>query len=252
MLPVLQLGPLALQLPGLLILLGIWMGLSLAEKFAIKRHFPVESLYNLVFSALTVGLVGARLGSLLQAPQAFWASPLSLFSLNPALLDPISGVAAGLAASLWYGKRNHLPGWATLDALTPLLAMGMLGLALAHIASGQAYGAVTSLPWSIELWGARRHPSQFYELAAATLILLSLGRRSQQADAAAGSLFAIFVALTAGLRLFLEAFRGDSTLLPGGIRSAQVLAWLALATALVLLHKLESSARPPEARLKGN
>jgi prolipoprotein diacylglyceryltransferase len=42
----------------------------------------------------------------------------------------------------------------------------------------------------------------------------------------------LFVALTAGARLFLEAFRGDSTLLFGGIRLAQTIAWMVLAMTL--------------------
>jgi hypothetical protein len=42
----------------------------------------------------------------------------------------------------------------------------------------------------------------------------------------------LFAALTAGARLFLEAFRGDSTLIFGGIRFAQLIAWIVLALAL--------------------
>ena len=36
MFPVLQIGPLALQTPGLLILIGIWVGLSVMERFASR------------------------------------------------------------------------------------------------------------------------------------------------------------------------------------------------------------------------
>ena len=51
-------------------------------------------------------------------------------------------------------------------------------------------------------------------------------------DLPAGSSFVWFAALTAGSRLFLEAFRGDSTLIFGGLRLAQVVAWAVLAIAL--------------------
>jgi len=51
-------------------------------------------------------------------------------------------------------------------------------------------------------------------------------------DLPAGILFLNFVALTAGSRLFLEAFRGDSTLVFGELRLAQVIAWIVLAIAL--------------------
>lgn len=41
-----------------------------------------------------------------------------------------------------------------------------------------------------------------------------------------------WLVLSAAARLFLEAFRGDSTLIFGSFRSAQVLAWLVLGLAL--------------------
>jgi prolipoprotein diacylglyceryl transferase len=238
MFPILQIGPLALQTPGLMYLLGLWFGLTLAEKFAPKRSLSPDSLYNLVFTGLIAGIIGARLGYVIQYPDAFLASPLSLVSPNPGLLDPFSGFAAALLASLVYGARKKLEIWNTLDALTPFFAVFLIGAALANVASGAAFGMETSLPWGIDLWGAKRHPAQFYEMAGAILILLALGRRSKQDSHPAGTLFLTFLALTAGARLFLEAFRGDSALLLGGIRAAQVAAWLVLAGALWgLAHK---------------
>ncbi len=232
MLPILQIGPLALQTPGLMYLLGLWFGLSLAEKFAPKRGISPDALYNLVFTGLIAGIIGARLGYVLLYPDAFLASPLSLVSLNPGLLDPFSGFAAALIAALVYGARKKLELWNTLDALTPFFAVFMIGAALANAASGAAFGMETSLPWGIDLWGAKRHPTQFYELGGAIVILLTLGRRSKQDSLPVGTLFLTFIALTAGARLFFEAFRGDSTLILGGIRAAQVVAWLALAGSL--------------------
>ncbi len=236
MMPVLQVGPLAVQMPGLMYLLGLWMGLSLAEKFAAKRGYSVDDLYNLTFSGLVAGVIGARLGYVFQYPEAFISSPASLVSLNPGLLDPFFGFAAALLAMLIFGQRKKLPFWQTLDALTPLLAVFMVGVALAHIASGEAFGAETNLPWGIELWGAKRHPTQFYELAAALLILLGLGWRSKDTTNPPGTLFLAFMALTAGARLFLEAFRGDSSLALG-FRVAQVMAWLVMAVAFWGLAK---------------
>ncbi len=232
MFPILQIGPLALQTPGLMYLLGLWFGLSLAEKFAPKRGVSADTLYNLVFTGLIAGILGARLGYVMQYPDAFLASPLSLVSLNPGLLDPFSGFAAALLAALVYGARKKLALWNTLDALTPFFAVFMIGAALANAASGAAFGMETSLPWGIDLWGAKRHPTQFYELAGAILILLALGSRSKDTFLSAGRLFLAFLALTAGARLFFEAFRGDSALILDGLRTAQVLAWLVLAGAL--------------------
>ncbi len=233
MLPTVQLGPLAIQLPGLIILLGLWLGLSLAERQAERCGIKGSDLYNLVFIALLSGILGARLSYLVRYPQAFASSPFSVISLNPDLLDPIGGFAAAAIGALIYIQRKSMPLLASLDSLTPLLAVFQLTLGFAHLASGAAFGALTDLPWGINLWGAHRHPSQVYEILAAGLILALVwpGRgffRPQKP----GIYFFSFIALSTAARLVLEAFRGDSSLLPGGLRTAQVAAWLLLAISL--------------------
>ena len=103
-------------------------------------------------------------------------------------------------------------------------------MSLSHLAAGTAFGKPTDLPWGIELWNSTRHPTQVYELIASLLIFGYLWFRKPGSPV--GSDFLRFAALTAGSRLFLEAFRGDSTLILGGIRSAQVVAWIVLAVTL--------------------
>jgi phosphatidylglycerol:prolipoprotein diacylglycerol transferase len=122
-----------------------------------------------------------------------------------------------------------------LDALTPLFATLAIGLHLSHLAAGTAFGSPTTLPWGIELWNATRHPTQIYELIAALIIFGFIWFR--KSNLPAGILFLNFIALTAGARLLLEAFRGDSTLVLGGLRIAQVIAWVVLAVALFRREK---------------
>jgi len=52
-----------------------------------------------------------------------------------------------------------------------------------------------------------------------------------------GAIFWIFVGMTSASRLFLEAFRGDSTLILGGFRQDQLLAWIVLVFSLFGLYK---------------
>ena len=243
MLPILQIGPLAIQFPGLIWLLSIWLGLSLAERHSARRGVNPNPLYNLVFIALVAGVIGARLSYALRYAQIFLENPAGLIALDPSLLDPLGGAVTGLLSAAVYAQKKHLPLWPTLDALTPLLAVVALGAGFAHLASGAAFGAPTSLPWGIQLWGVLRHPSQIYEILAAGLILFILwpgeARSIFKWDrfAAPGSYFLSFLALSAAARLLLEAFRGDSLLLPGGLRSAQVIAWFVLALSLWGLKK---------------
>ncbi len=238
MLPILHIGPLAIQLPGLIYLLGLWIGMLWTERQAARRLMDANVLYNLVFYTLAAGVIGARLSFAAQNIAAFTASPLSLFSLNPGLFDPWGGLGTGLIVALIYGNRKQLNWWVTLDALVPLGAVFMAAIPLANLASGNGYGKPTDLPWGIDLWGAQRHPTQIYESTAAIVILIFFWRAEVFfSRLKAGEKFLSFVSISAFARILLEMFRGDSSFLPLGLRTNQVIAWLVLAAALWGLYK---------------
>lgn len=255
MLPVLQVGPLAIQTPGLILLIGIWIGSSLAERFAPRRGISAAALYNLIFIALAAGLLGGRIAYAFRFPEAFAQSPISLLSLNPGLFSLEDGILIGLLSAWVYSHRKGMKLWETLDALTPALAVMMVAVGLAHLASGAAFGQETSLPWGIELWGRTRHPSQVYETLAALLILALLWPDRKPVQGwQPGKYFLVFLCLSAFARLFLEAFRGDSALLPGGFRTAQMVSWWILGAGLIALSRLTKSAArelpPPDPDLR--
>ena len=238
MFPVIQLGPLAIQSAGLFLLASIWIGMTLTEKRAAHSGLKSDSLDSLILLSLFSFLAGGRLAYAALHFDSLRASPLDIFSLNTSLFDLTGGLAAGFIVALVYGQRKGLAFWPTLDALTPFFATMMVGLGASHLASGDAFGKETSLPWGIELFGAVRHPSQVYEIATALFILNLIGLRKP--FSAAGVQFLAFLAWTAGASLFLEAFRGDSTLVFGGLRLGQIFAWIVLAAALVGLERLQS------------
>jgi len=236
MFPNLQVGPLSIQVPGLVLLLSLWLGLTLSERRARRHGEDTNYLYNLVLITLLAGLLGARLSYAITYPDAFSANPSSLLSLNPGLLDPPAGAFIALGAAFVFIYRNKLPLWTTLDELTPLLAMMAIGIGVSHLASGSAFGKPTGLPFGIQLWGAVRHPTQIYEILLGSLVLITIWLIDKTAwSQNQGNLFLTFIALTAISRLFLEAFRGDSLLLANGIRSAQLYAWVLLAICLLAI-----------------
>ncbi len=253
MFPTLQVGPLALQVPGLVLLAGLWMGLTLSERRARRRGENAGDLYNLVFIALIAGIIGARLSYAITYPSAFAANPLSLLSINPGLFDPFSGILIGISAAVIYIYRKQLPFWSTLDAFTPLFAVLAIAQGIAHFASGSAFGSPTDLPWGIDLWGAVRHPTQIYEILLATIILLAVYLIDKsQLGQTSGFTFLSFIALSAAARLFSEAFRGDSALIGNGFRSAQIISWLMLAACLALLGRRIQQDRSREKTFQRN
>lgn len=249
MFPVLRIGPAAIRTPGLLIILGIFLGLTLSEGSARKRGENPDAVTNLVLLATLTGLFMARLFFALAHIAIFQENLAGLVSPDLSLLDPWGGFAGAAIAIITYGQRKRLKFWSTLDSLTPLLAVSAVFIGLAHLASGQAFGSPASIPWALDLWGARRHPSQIYETIGAIAILLLLWRQ-YGSSGVPGRLFLKFVALSSGLFVFLSAFRADSHLILGSFRQNQLVALVILGLALLLLEIRSSepdleSPKPP-------
>jgi len=167
MFPVIDLGPFAIQAPGLILILSLFLGTLLIGRLANALGTNGDVIENSLLVGLIVGILSARIGFFLQNPSVFSAFPLSLFSLTPTMLNPSFGLLAGVLGAYITAQRKQLPLWPTLDTLTPLVIMGFIGLHLANLANGNAYGLPTSLPWGVQLWGILRHPAQIYALILA-------------------------------------------------------------------------------------
>jgi len=235
MFPILQLGPLALRLPGLFVLIGIWVGTYLIEREAPRHKVSGMALNSLLTYGLISGVVGARLGYALRYLPVYAQDPLALLFLNPATLALTEGAFTALVVALVLAKKYRLPLWPSLDASTTFLAAFSVSVGLAHLSSGDAFGAPASVPWAIELWGASRHPSQGYEIIGAAVVLLVVWRL-RRVPGYPGFLILSWLALAAGTRLLLEAFRGDSVIILGTLRSAQVVSLAVLVASLAALH----------------
>jgi prolipoprotein diacylglyceryl transferase len=237
MFPILHLGPLAIQVPGLFLLVGVWIALNLVEREAPRYKLSAGDISNLILIGLITGIVAARLWYAVRFSSVYIENPLSLFSLNPSTLAAEEGMLTGLIAAVIYGGRKGLQLFQTLDVLAPGLAVFSIALGFSHLSSGDAFGAPTTLPWAIELWGEARHPTQIYEIIIAGLVLILI-LPIRKWKVFPGFIFLSWAGLTAISRLLLEGFRGDSVIILGSLRSAQVVGLVVLAIVLVAMHLL--------------
>lgn len=243
MLPFLRLGPILLQLPGLALLAGVWIGSYLSDKEAARLKLKPGAISNLIFYALVAGIVGARLGYAVRFLSTYLANPLALLAFTPATLSPSAGMVTGVAVAVLLGRRKRLPLRPTLDALAPALAAFLVGSGMANILSGDAFGSPTGVPWAIYLWDENRHPSQIYETLAA-LLVFAVEWKQPLGRPGAGVNFLLVVALSAAARVFLEAFRGDSLIWAGGFRAAQVIGLVVLAASWRLMQAWNQPSLP--------
>lgn len=236
MLAFVRLGSWLIQLPLLALLVGAWGALTFVNYESKRLNLNPSTLHSLILFPILVGIVGARLGYALSFPGLYTSKPLSLLAFTPSTLSPSVGFVFGLVTFVIVFQQKQLPLRPTLDALAPGLALFMVFVAVSHILSGDAYGAPTRVPWAVHLWNEYRHPTQFYEALIAVGIFRVVLRRFPKPEDM-GVNFLLFMVLTAGSRVFLEAFRGDSVILPGGLREAQVIALILMAASFYWMSR---------------
>lgn len=223
MAPYFRLFGFTVQAYGLLILAAVWVGLDVSARQARRLGLNGNQVINLVFYALAATVLGARLVYVLTHWSAYQGALLSALSPTPTALSWPQGALIGGVVAIIYWNRQRLPIGATLDALAPGLAVALALERLGAFLDGRGYGEPTILPWGVYLWDEVRHPVQLYEMMALLIILAILWRQWEHTPFS-GYTFTLFVTLYAGSRLFLEAFRADAPLLPGGVRIVQAVA----------------------------
>lgn len=238
MLPVLQIGPFALQTYPLALLLAGWLGLAVAGRAAKRLGMDDDHVYNAGLYALIGGVIAGRLAHVIVYWQAYRTQPLEVFGFNTQAFLPLPGLLAGLAVAGWYVRRHKLPVVPFLDAVTPGILTALTVAAIGALLVGRNAGAPAELPWAVDLWGVRRHPSQVYEalaLAGVAAVVLAMIRQGARPGAPA-----LVGLLGYGLlRWLLEPFRAESATLLGGIRTAQVVGLVLALAALWALARLQ-------------
>jgi phosphatidylglycerol:prolipoprotein diacylglycerol transferase len=244
MLPVLQLGPFAIQTYPLVVILAGWAALAIAGRAASRLGIDPDHIYNAGLYGFVAGIVVGRFAHVATYWTAYRSQPLEIFGFNTTAFLVWPGVIAGLAVAGWYIYRRRLPLVAMLDAFAPGALVGLALAALGALLAGRDPGSASSLPWAVTLWSVRRHPVQVYEaiglLAVAALVWNMIGNGARRG--------APFLTALAGYGLtiwFVEAFRAPeaTTTIAGGMRSSQVVG-LALAV-LALIGFRFLVTRPP-------
>ena len=240
MFPIINIGPLALQAAGLILLLSFFIGSWFTAKLAGGLHTNGDVIENSILFGLIAGILGARIGFMLRYPPVFINNPLSLVSLTPSMLDASFGVLVGVLTAVILAQKKNLPLWPTLDTLTPFLMFIFAGIHLANHANGDGFGLPTQLPWGVQLWNAVRHPVQIYALILTGVLFAWLLVQTRLFTTTgflrSGVLFNLVIASLAFISLFTRAFIAEKVLL-GTIDFYQLIALAVLLGSLGLIYR---------------
>jgi phosphatidylglycerol:prolipoprotein diacylglycerol transferase len=233
--PTLHLLGLTFQTYPLLLIMGTWIALWVTRHEAPRVGLDGDRVENLVFFALLASILGARIAYVVGHWSAYREGLLAALSPTATALAWPQGALVGLLVGVLYGRRYRLPMGATLDALTPGTALALTVERLGAFLAGKGLGLPAELPWSVHLLDQPRHPVQIYEVLALLVILGMLWKRRGR-HPFPGHASVLFVALYSGSRLFLESFRAQTPLGPGGVRIVQVFALLGMLGATGYLY----------------
>jgi len=239
MFPIINIGPLAIQANGLILLVCLLVGLWVMGRFSKNLGTAGNKIENCILIGLIIGIVSARIGFMLQNLSIFLDDPLSLISLTPSMFNPDFGVLVGFLSAFILAQKQNLPLWPSLDTISPIALWIYIGIHLASFADGSTFGLPTQLPWGLEIWGAYRHPVQIYVITLSAGLFIWMWIKtsgfSQTGFLHSGALFNITSVYLALFSIFTQAFAAQDDLL-WHIKLSQLIGFLVLLVSLGLIY----------------
>jgi phosphatidylglycerol:prolipoprotein diacylglycerol transferase len=231
MMPIFHLGPASIQTAALAFILALWVGAFIGEREARRRGLRGDDVWNALAIFIVATVVAGRLIYVAEYFAAYQNDWAEIFSFSPKALAVKYGAIVGGIATIAYVWRKKIPFARMADALGLGALVALAILALGQFFSGDGFGSVTNIPWGIQFLGGTRHPVQIYE-SILTLIGFIVIQQMAQPNRRDGSGALLSIAWYSAIRLFVDAFRADATLLPNGYRTSQVIALVVLLIAL--------------------
>jgi phosphatidylglycerol:prolipoprotein diacylglycerol transferase len=225
-----QIGGLTIYSYGVFVLLGFIAYTVVVFYEGRRRRQSWGELLILFLAALVGSVLGSRaVWILMLGPEPALLDFYTLFLPGTALFHYM-GMLVGGYVGVVIAKESMGLHYLVGDIFAPALPLMMTLVRVGCFLGGCCYGKPTDLPWAIELHGARRHPTQLYELffqLAFFGLLWYLRDRMPRPD----DLLKLYLGSYATFRFFNEFWR-DNPVVALGMTVPQflclgILLWLA-------------------------
>jgi phosphatidylglycerol:prolipoprotein diacylglycerol transferase len=244
--PEIHLGPLTLKTFGIMFALGFLGAAAVCGRRFKELGKPADWAYEMIFSGLVGGVVGARGYYLVQN----WDSVKDDFFGNlfsgSGLVWYGGALGGAIAVFIWAWRRGFL-GLALLDlAATPLALGYAIGRIGCQLSGDGDYGKPSDLPWAMSYphgtvpTNDRVQPTPVYESVTMALVAWILWTLRDRL--APGLLFALYLVLS-GLERFLVEFVRRNDQVWAGLTAPQIESLVLMLVGLVWIG-LVSRRRP--------
>lgn len=228
-----HLGPLTIQVWGLLVSLGFALGVFVLWKEAKRKGVDANIILDLFILILAGAIIGGRLFYAAEHYKEYIGDPLRIFFISEGGMSFFGGFLAALLASMFFVRRKKLAVWKIADTVAPALAagyaVGRIGCLMIH----DHIGKITNFFLGIKTpEGVIRHEPIIYEIVfngiALFAILWFLRKRIKQD----GTLSVIFLVWFLSVRFITDFFRSadlpKSDIRYYGLTLAQIVAIILL------------------------
>lgn len=150
---------------GLMVMLGFLAGLWIAARRARRFGIDPSAVTDISFWVLVAGILGARIGYILQEIPYYSKHPNEVLQWQFAGLTSFGGVIAAVIA-IWVAcRRKGISTLAFLDAAAPGFLAGHIFGRIGCLLNGCCYGGACDLPWGIHVAdrAGLYHPAQVYD-----------------------------------------------------------------------------------------
>lgn len=222
-----HLGPFPLRAYAFCIILGVVLAVYLGDRRWRARGGAPGTVGDVAVVAVPFGLLGARVYHVVTSPAAYVHDPVSALFVWQGGLGIPGGVAGGFLAGWVVCKRRGIDRGAFADAIAPGVALAQAVGRFGNYFNQELFGRPTTLPWGLTIspgnpdavpGAAAYHPTFLYESlwdVGVAGIVLWADRRFRLGG---GRAFALYLALYATGRLWIEALRIDQANRLFGIR----------------------------------
>jgi prolipoprotein diacylglyceryl transferase len=239
-----EIGPLSLNLYGLMIALGVIAAVWLFGKRLEERGIGTrDDASSIAIWGVLAGVIGARLWHVATDYERFrnnWGEIPAIW--NGGLGIP-GGLLLGTAAGLYVGKRRGIPLAAGLTCAAPAIPLAQAIGRWGNYFNQELYGRPTTLPWGLEIdaqhletgytVGTLFHPTFLYESLwslGLCFLLLWIDKRFRPAP---GQLFVMYVIGYGVGRFWVEGLRIDPADEVLGMRFNQLVALIAVIAGVI-------------------
>lgn len=248
---------------SVLILIGIGLAYLLINSEARRHHIKSEFMFNLMFWAIILGILGARAYYVIFNLDYYLYNPTEIYKVWNGGLAIHGGMLAGLITILVYCKKYKVNTKKILDICVVALILAQAIGRWGNFFNQEAHGAATTVSHlkallvpdfvikGMTIDGVVYSPTFFYESIVCLLafIILLFVRRGKYIKV--GTLTASYLITYGVLRFFIEMSRTDALMI-GPFRMAQIVSVIMVIVGLGMMmliskkNKFEDLCNDPD------